>query len=313
MQLGMTNFSRVLIVLAALGGAAVAAPPAPARPGAPIAAELPAPAGPVVTLTSPGTGTRSPLRFAARRGTRSTLTMSMKMAIGIEVGGNVVPPTPTPAIRMVMSVTVIGVDPAGDMTYEMKTRKVEALPGKGVTPEVLASTTAALAGMSELAGRATVTSRGFARDVSLDVPATATQQTRDMLGGMKQSLSQLSAPLPEEPVGIGATWDTTTVLEQNGMRLTQIAHYTLLARTRTRASLGVTIEQHALPQTIVANGLKLELVSYEGGGAGQTAFDLGMLVPRRSTVKVHSALEMKMPGNDALKMKLDLEMGMTGK
>jgi hypothetical protein len=100
----------------------------------------------------------------------------------------------------------------------------------------------------------------------------------------------LAAPLPEEPVGVGATWDTTTVVEQNGMRLTQIAHYKLLSRTRTRAALAVTIEQQAQPQTIVANGIKLELTSYRGGGAGQTALDLGMLVPRRSTVKVHSAL-----------------------
>ena len=312
MQLEMTNFSRGLLVLVALAGTAIAAPPAPTRPVAPVA-EVLAPSGPVVTLTSPGTGKRSPLRFSARRGSRSTLTMSIKMAIGIEVGGNVVPPTATPEIRMVMGVTVTGVDPAGDMTYAMATRKVEALPGKGVTPEVLASTSAALAGISELAGRATVTPRGFARDVSLDVPATATQQTRDMLNGMKQSLSQLAAPLPEEPIGVGATWDTTTVLEQNGMRLTQIAHYKLLSRTRTRADFAVTIEQQALPQTIVANGIKLELTSYQGGGAGTTALDLGMLVPRRSTVKVHSALEMKMPGNDALKMQLDLEMGMTGK
>ena len=67
---------------------------------------------------------------------------------------------------------------------------------------------------------------------------------------MEQALQQISAPLPDEAVGVGAKWKLVTHLRQNGVSLKQDGALRAEEGQRDQTvQLGVTLEQAAPKQT----------------------------------------------------------------
>ena len=72
---------------------------------------------------------------------------------------------------------------------------------------------------------------------------------------MSQSFESMTAPLPDEPIGLGARWEVITRVANGGADLVQDATYTLKARDGDKASLGVVVVQLAARDTVQAPGL----------------------------------------------------------
>jgi len=130
------------------------------------------------------------------------------------------------------------------------------------------------------------------------------------IDSLKQSMSQMAAPLPEEPVGVGATWDTTINIDQGGMKLTQVAKNKLVSLAGSSLSLAVSLSQTAPKQKLSKNGITVDLDSYSGSGGGETTLDLMQPVPTKATVKLVSDMHMTSGGNP-MGMGLDLTVTMT--
>ncbi len=125
--------------------------------------------------------------------------------------------------------------------------------------------------------------RGVTRQMNLELSAVLDPQMRQSMESGRQAMEQLSAPLPEEPVGIGARWQVEQLVDQNGLELKQKIVYQLVELEGKRASLKATITQTGDPQvTSLPNlppGFTAELLSHSGAGSGRVELHLGRLEP----------------------------------
>jgi hypothetical protein len=272
-------------------------------------------AQPVVKLLSPGRGARRPLRFRVAKGQAGTMILTLRMAMEMALGPNRIPETRVPPMRMTMEYKVTDALPDGAVRYDMVATKVEVLDDPDVPPQVAASVRATSKGLEGFRGSGTITSRGFARDTEIQLPPRLDPQTRQLLEGMRSSLDQLAAPFPEEAVGVGARWQVTTRLEQNGMTIEQVATYELLKLSAEGGTARVTITQSARPQRIQAPGMpagaNVDLVSLKSSGGGELEFRFDRLMPPRSRVKARSESKMRIDaGGEKMDMEMKLSMDM---
>ena len=280
---------------------AAAAPPA----------DVPADA-PVVKLIDAGKDPKKPLRLTAKVGLKRSMVMTMKMAMAMTLGANSMPKQDLPETRMTMDMKVTNVAPNGDIRYEFKIKKPEVIAGPNANQMVVDAMKNALKGMEGMSGYAVVTSRGFTKEADISMPANMDPQMKNFMESTKQSLHQIASPLPEEPVGVGAKWETIMKLKQNGMVLDQTATNDLVELKGDTGKINLKIKQNAERQKITQGGVTVDLISLKSTGDGIMNFDLTRLVPSLATVNLHSNSEMEAMGNK-MSMKLDMTMGMQGK
>ncbi len=263
---------------------------------------------PAIKLLDAGKDPKKELRFTAKKGAQQKVLMGVQMGITMDLGG--MPRTQSiPRIDMPMEVTVTDVAGNGDLTYRFELREPQIVDDGTAGPGVVAGMKGALDGMAGLSGTAVVTSRGFTKSVDLKVPAGANPQIKQFMESLKQSIGQMSAPLPEQPVGIGAKWETTTNIEQNGMKLKQVATSEVLALDGNVFTLSIKLKQSAGRQKVTTNGITVDLESLDGTGGGETTIDLGQIVPSKANVTLRSDMKMN-SGGQSMSMGFDVVMTM---
>lgn len=267
---------------------------------------------PTVRLLDSGRGPKKELRFTAKPGLKRTLTMTMTMAMTMSMGGTAMPTTRIPPIRMVVDMKVTEVAANGDLTYTFELRRPQIVADKSTPKAMITAMEDAVKGMTGLSGHAVVTSRGFTREANVELPLTANAQTRQLVDSLRQSMAQISAPVPEEPIGKGARWETITRLDQNGMVLDQTATSTVTDLKGDRVKLDLAIVQSAKPQTITSQGVSVQIEAYAATGSGSTTLEMRKLVPSRAAMSLESAMKMKSAGQK-MGMTLELAMQMTAK
>jgi Family of unknown function (DUF6263) len=282
-----------------------------ARPLAAAPSAVPADA-PVVKLIDPGKDPKKALRLTAKVGLRRTMVMSMKMTMAMTMGANSVPAQKLPETRMTMDMKVTNVAPNGDIRYEFTIKKPEVIADKDANPQVVDAMKNALKGMDGMNGYAVVSSRGFTKEADINMPPNMDPSMRQLMEGTKQSLNQISSPLPEEPVGVGARWETIMKLKQNGMVLNQTASNELVDLKGDTGKINLKIKQNAERQKITQNGVTVDLISLSSTGGGVMNFDLARLVPSLATVNLSSDSQMEAMGQK-MAMKLGMTMGLQGK
>jgi hypothetical protein len=164
-----------------------------------------------------------------------------------------------------------------------------------------------------------VDNRGQTQLGKFDLPQRFDSKAKLTLKQISRSVEQLSAPLPEPAIGLGAKWRVTTNPTIGGIRLTQSATYELIKLQDDRATLRVAIAQQAPPQQpIEATGLpknaSFTLKSLSGSGQGQTDLKLDRLIPLYSSMVVQSNSAMEVANVSAkapMMMETDTKMELT--
>jgi hypothetical protein len=268
------------------------------------------PAKTTVKLLDPGAQPRTPLRYKFQANRTEKMVMEMSMAMAMEMGDQKQPETQMPATRMTMTVNSKEVSPEGDLYYEFEFEQAEVLPEPGANPMMVNVMKQQMSSMQGLSGSATVTSRGFIRDVEIKAPPGIDPQVRQSIDQMRQSMDQMSAPLPEEPVGRGARWQVTMPVETSAMKLTQIATYTLSEIQGDKVKFDITIKQSAPPQDINAPGAapggKVSLESLKSSGTGTVELQMTNLVPTSNT----NIMTTSVFSTNNQKMKTTMRLGM---
>lgn len=263
-----------------------------------------------VELLDPGAEPRTALRYIFQANRTEKMVMEMSMAMARESGDQKQPETQMPATRMTMTIDCKEVTPEGDLHYEFELVQVEVLPEPGTDPAVVDAMKQQMSSLQGLSGSATVTSRGFSKDAEINPPPGIDPQVRQFMDNMKQSMNQMSAPFPEEPVGRGARWQVTTPVETPALKLTQIATYTLLEIQGDKVKLDVAIKQSTPRQEIdtpgAAPGEKVSLESLNSSGTGTVELQMTNLVPT-SNINVTTTSVISV-GNQ--RIKTTMRMGM---
>ncbi|MHC4537188.1 MAG: hypothetical protein ACYS6K_24845, partial [Planctomycetota bacterium] len=159
-----------------------------------------------VKLLDAGAEPRTALRYKFQANQSEKIVMEMSMAMAMETGGQKQPETQVPVTQMTMTIDSKEVSAEGNLHYEFELEQVEVLPKPGINPAMVNAMKQKTSSMQGMRGSATVTSRGFTKDNEIKLPAGIDPQMKQSIDNMKQSMNQMSAPLPEEPVGIGARW-----------------------------------------------------------------------------------------------------------
>ena len=302
---------RAVAALALLIPAAAVADQPPAKPDSD---------GPRVRLLAPGRPPLRTLRYQAAVGQKGELSMGMTMSMEMSIAGQTLPATVLPEMRYGMEYRVTTVEPSGDIRYEFNFKDAKVNPGPNATPAVTEAMRGYLEKMSAMKGHVVVSTRGLVREADFVLPPDLDAQLRQFLEGMRQSLRQISAPFPEEAVGVGAKWETTLRATQNGLTLDQTALSELTTLEEQGGRLAVTVTQNAEPQQMqppnLPPGARIDLSTFKSSGSGESVFDLRRLVPSRAEMKLHTEMEATIQmgqEKQPMAMKMDLGLSTTGK
>jgi hypothetical protein len=255
------------------------------------------PSGTQFKLLEAGAEPRKVLRLHPSPGDKQTLALTLKMAMETKVGEAETPAMKLPAITMTLDATVKEVSDKGDITCQLVMGDISVSEEAGGTPGVGEVLKAAFGGIKGLAGTGTVSSRGFSQGVEFKAPAGSSPQTRQLLDQMKELLTQMVAPLPEEAVGPGAKWEMKMPIKTQGMTVGQTATCELVSLEGERLTTKSTVVQHAANQKVenpAMPGVKMDLTKMVGTGTGEHTSDLTHLLPATGTGNVHTETSMSM-------------------
>ena len=98
-----------------------------------------------------------------------------------------------------------------------------------------------------------------------------------MIINARTSLSRVV--LPAQPVGPGARWEARKELVLYGFKISQVDTYTLTEKVGDELKINVSIQQTALPQSVVFDeeGIELIVDSYSMNANGQIIGNLNAL------------------------------------
>jgi len=251
----------------------------------------------VVKLIEAGAAPRRTVRLQPKAGDQQKLEMTMNMSMEMTMAGAQVPAVNIPAIKLPMDVRVETVSADGEINYKSTMGEANVGSASGDTPGVGEAMQSIFGGLKGLSASGVMSSRGVIKSVDVKVPADASPQLRQSLDQMKDSLSAMSAPFPEEPIGVGAKWEFKQVLKSQGMTIKQTSQYELLSLDGERAEVKLTILQSAASQKIASPmmpGMKMDLEKFEGAGMGKATYDLTRLLPIASEIASGSDIKMGM-------------------
>jgi hypothetical protein len=124
-------------------------------------------------------------------------------------------------------------------------------------------------------------------------------QAKQMFDSLEQMLESMAIPLPEEPLGFGATWVQPMTVKSNNIEIKQTATYEIATIEGNRVSLNLNLKQTAEPQQVQhPMGVMMDLTKVEGTGSGTMILDLtwGMTAEASTDVETKMSLSIDMGG-----------------
>ena len=300
--------------VAALSGAPSAITNAPTTTGSTSPRDTAPPTTSGVKLLEAGAEPRSVLRLHPKPGNTQTLTTSMKVAMEMAMGEMPSQPIKMPAITLVSDFKVKDVSADGEITYEMVIISAEAADDPGVMPQVTEALKPALAKMKGLSGSGTMSDRGRSKALEMKATAGSDPQSQQLMDQMKDGMSAVVAPLPEEPVGPGARWEVKAPIKSQGMTIEQTVTYQITSLDGERVVIKSDIAQRAANQKIqvpAMPGMKVDLTRMTGKGSGETTIDLAQIMPTAGNAEIHTDLSLAMnAGGQAQKMGMKTDVNL---
>jgi hypothetical protein len=274
-----------------------------------------------VKLLEPGSEPRKVLRFHPKAGDKQSMVMTMKIGMGVKLGDMPEQPVKLPTMKLVMDMTVKDVASNGDISYEIVTSDASVADEPDVVAQVAEAMKNAMGGMKGIGGTGTISSRGIGKGTDIKVPEGADPQVKQFVDQMKETMSRVASPLPEEAVGAGAKWEIKMPIKSQGMTLNQTATYQLVSVEGDRAAAKTSVTQTASNQKIqnpMMPGTKVDLTKLTGHGTGEVSFDLGQLVPPEASVEFHqemttSTTAVNSSQKQTMEMKMDLNLHIEAK
>jgi len=272
-----------------------------------------------IKLVEPGAEPRNALRFHPKAGDKQSMLLTMKIAMGVKIGEAENPPMKLPTIKMAMDVMIKDVASNGDINYEIVMSDADIEPDPEVIAQVAEAMKTALAGAKGLSGSGTISSRGVNKVTNIKAPEGADPQLTQFIDQMKETMSRVATPLPEEPVGPGAKWEVKTPVKSQGMTINQTEQFELASIDGDRAAAKTTTTQTASNQKIqnpMMAGAKVDMSKMTGKGTGEVTLDLAHILPVEASAEYHQDMAMSMSNGgqkQTMAMKMDLSLHVESK
>jgi hypothetical protein len=255
---------------------------------------------PIMKLLDAGAEPRSDLSYALTKGSTQKVQMSMDMVMAMKMGPQTLPSTTIPTMTMLLDMTTADKNPSGEWRIESKLTQVTINPKGAQQEQFAAAMRPQIEAMEGLGMGYWINAKGRVRDVNIDVPKSVPDAAQQMLQGMNQSFESMVAPLPSEPVGLGARWQVVSRMASSGADLLQSAVYTLKARDGGKMTLNVTLSQLAASDTIKPPGMPPEISaqvrSFNSGGSGTSLIDTQHVAPEVGSMTLKTTMNISVRG-----------------
>lgn len=228
-----------------------------------------------IKLLDAGKAPRQPLRYKLVAGQKETAALSMDIAIQMKDGEIDMPVVRFPLINLGIALEVKEVSPEAEARYDF-TFTTASIDDRGdvsmgvyMDPQIKA-----LVGVG---GTTVVTSRGVTKSLEIRTPDAVDDKAKQLIDSLKQSAAHFAPALPEEEVGVGATWIETATVVADGMKVVKTTNYKLVSLEKGVARLEVT-SQHVGDASQYAPhvpaGSRVELKEYSGTVTGEVTLEL---------------------------------------
>jgi hypothetical protein len=239
------------------------------------------------------------LRLTPKVGTQQILTMQWNWQTGLSLGDKQVLSMQLPPIAATIAAKVTKIDPNGDIHYQTDYRRMDVQPSPNATPtseKAAAAMQKQLQSLVGMQGTYVVTAQGKPKSANLTPPKQMSATQQALLQQFSQSLSNLSAPFPEQGLGVGGKWRQKVPMSLNGATIAQETNYELIKLQDGQATIAFTISQTAQNQTVAApvkGAGDVNLESLQSDGKGELIFQLDQLLPVRSNLNINAQMVMK--------------------
>jgi hypothetical protein len=251
-----------------------------------LADDLRATPGESMKLLDQGQPPRRKLRYAWRATQSEQLSMDLRTAISTENAAAPQPEVPLPSVHITIAVDPKSVTPDGDLRYAWRVTSATVDAAEETPSQVAEGIRVEVAEIARMSGSALVTNRGLSKEVTIDSRKPNKPSGTGMAEGVRQTLRDVAAPLPEEPVGLGARWRRLSQLDVKDAIVTQAETFRLGELQGDRGLLEDALAQTAPPQALPApaglQGPPARMESMLASGQVRMQFDLSRLVPQTS-------------------------------
>ena len=279
----MRSFCQTSALTLTLAFVAVGTAQPPAEPDGQVRSPSP------VKLLEPGTAPRQSLRLAPLLGAHQVVDLLMRVTNERVMDGNKIPVNQAPAMKMSFEMVVTDISP-GQVSYAFECIDADLVGDPAAPDPMLPMMREAILPLIGLRGTGVLSDRAQSLRTTVSRPAQIDPMVEPHLDGIQRLLEQLTMPFPTEAVGIGAKWEITNTLDQDGFEVQQTVVCTLAASDGRTIEIDVEIVQRADPQPMVADGLPpgaaANLLSYSSSGTGRTVHRLSELFPTDGTMDV---------------------------
>jgi hypothetical protein len=236
-------------------------------------------------LLDAGAAPRETVRYRFETGRSETGVLDTRMQMAMSLGGQQMPAEVAPPLRMTTQMRVVEVTAEGKARVEYKLLSAEAAGSDAQAADLNRS----LAQVKGFSGFYHMDTLGQITPGTPRLPeGAAAPGSKEVLGELEQSTSQLTVPFPAEAIGAGARWQVTQKVDSSGIQLSQVVEYVLRARTADRVELDVKMVSASLEASAaLPPGAKVD--SIQLGGTGTSIIQLDRLVP---TAAVDSSIAL---------------------
>jgi hypothetical protein len=229
-----------------------------------------APAQTRLRLLDAGAEPRQLLRYRFSPDHRERVRVEVRMQMALSFAGQSMPPASLPGMRMNMELqsTEVAADGSARISFVLSSAEVF-----GDGPQI-GQLNQRLSAVSGISGWYRMDTLGNVLETHVERGAAADPLNAAVLRDLEQSLKRINLLLPEQPVGIGARWQVTQELENNGVKMSQTGEFRLRSRSGDRLELDVQLVDGRISDvSTLPPGAKIESVTVKGDGTSSLRLD----------------------------------------
>jgi hypothetical protein len=269
-----------------------------------------------IKLLEPGKEPRKVLRLHPKPGDTQSLEMNMNLGLDLNMAG-IAQPMKVPGMKMLLDLKVKDVSSDGTIECETVVNGFEiATEPASPLADLMKNSLGGLKGLT-ISGK--YSNQGVDLGGDMKLPSGTDPQARQQLEQMRDSLKNMTSPLPEEPVGVGAKWQVKLQIKSQGMTMDQISTCELISLEGDRYTTRSEVVQTAANQKIqnpAVPGLKMDLKKMAGKGTGTSSLDTSKLLPLEAKIQFNSDASFSMDAggqSQAMDIKTSIEVQLKSK
>jgi hypothetical protein len=186
---------------------------------------------------------------------------------------------------------------SGEIHARVRVDSAEVVDDTDVQPMIAAQVKAGLQAASGKVATLITNDRGITQTFAFSEQDKNEPMLRNTLDSIENVLGTLLAPLPEEEVGVGATWGSKSRISRNGISIDQNITYALTGFEGETLNLEIKADHSATDQTIEQQGMKITVESLRSKGVGAATVALDEMAPTDGSMSTEVKTDLSFSQN----------------